>query len=132
MIETIAYKDIPENIRNSFIINDIRKKAYTWGVRKLLEEYMSAYHYGIKEYKDNPEIEPDVFILENICIYYILRKAFLNRMSPRISARGKKYIMKDNKELLIIFDNLLYSGIDKKFEEAQEIVLEIIERINFK
>ena len=53
-------------------------------------------------------------------------------MSPRISARGKKYIMKDNKELLIIFDNLLYSGIDKKFDEAQEIVLEIIERINFK
>lgn len=128
---TVAFQDIPDNIKDSHSVLTIKKQARKWSKQNLLKEYMSAYDLGVKAYKKTPA--DDEFMkniqLENICIYYILRKEFLYRMSPRMSSRSKKYIMKDNKELLEQFDKILFFGIDEKFNKAQEITLEIINRI---
>lgn len=127
----IPFQDIPDNIKESPSVFGIKKQSKRWSKQTLLKEYMSIYDLGVKAYKKTPT--DDEFMkniqLENICLYYVLRKEFLHRMSPLVSKRSKKYIMKDNKELMDEFDKILFFGIDEKFNKAQEITLEIINRI---
>lgn len=127
----IEFNAIPDSIKKSKSVQVVKRKMEFWEVRKLLEEYMQAYKQGVMVY--DPEVQINQRFkeiqLENICIYFLLRKEFLKRMSPVIGKRSKEFIAIDNKVLLDKFDKCLNKGIEKDFEKSQSLMVEIIKRI---
>ena len=127
----IKYKDIPDEIKKNFEVKTIARKSRSWTDRKLFAEYMNAYNQGVKEYdpKSNLEQKYKNNQLCDICIFYILKKELLSRMSPLLNVRSKEFITVDNKELILKFDGCLKKGISNCFDESQLYMNEILNRI---
>ncbi|MCI9547059.1 MAG: hypothetical protein HFH60_10300 [Lachnospiraceae bacterium] len=132
MENTVNYKDIPDYIKTTSSVKAVNVRMKDWSIEMLLTEYMKAFNLGILDHSKNQNSKSESLInteLENICIYYMLKKELLKRMSPIIGMRSKNHIAKNNKSILKEFDDCLRSGLDNKFNKAQSLMTEIVKRI---
>lgn len=132
MNNTVNYKDIPDYIKTTSSVKSINARMKDWSTEILLTEYMKAFNLGILDHNKNQDAKSEGLInteLENICIYYMLKKELLKRMSPIIGMRSEEHIAKNNKSILKEFDDCLRSGLDNKFNKAQSLMTEIVKRI---
>lgn len=132
MKNTVNYKDIPDYIKTTSSVKSVNARMKDWSTEILLTEYMKAFNLGILDHNKNQDAKSESLInteLENICIYYMLKKELLKRMSPIIGMRSEEHIAKNNKSILKEFDDCLRSGLDNKFNKAQSLMTEIVKRI---
>ena len=129
----IPYKDIPQEIKESYEVNSLRRLAPTWSGRKILSEYMDCCTRGIKTIITKQQTQNDYVPTGNqlllVSTYYILRKEFFKRMSPLVSKRSDDVIMMDNKKLLDKFDTCLLSGTEYNIKKARRYMEEICSRM---
>lgn len=125
----IKYHQIPQDITTQQEVRLVRRKCPNWSDRKMLSSYMDAYSRGVKSFNENKDLYEQKLELTYIAIYYIIRKEFLQKLTPFVILRGKDFLACDNSSLLHRLDQCLKAGVESCPDESKKCIDEIRNRL---